>query len=210
MKPIAPIALAGRGARLESLTLDHVAGLLGAANESRATYGLTNVPRDEAAMRAYVTTAIATREQGMALPFATIDRARDRVVGTTRFGNLEYWAWPYERVPPLPLVDFEAAEIGWTWLAASAQRTAINTEAKLLMLTHAFETWGLRRVNLKTDARNERSRNAILRIGASFDGVLRAHMPSYDGSVRDTAFFSLLASEWPAAKAALERRLAAP
>jgi RimJ/RimL family protein N-acetyltransferase len=209
MKPIEPIVLGGRRVRLEPLTLDHVQPLLDAANESRANYGLTHVPSDEPTMRAYVTTAIATREQGLALPFATVDLAVGRVVGSTRFGNIEYWVWPGARVLPLPSVDFEAAEIGWTWLAASAQRTAINTEAKLLMLTHAFETWRVRRVNLKTDARNERSRNAIARIGASFEGILRSHMPSYDGGVRDTALYSILASEWPAAKAALERRLAA-
>jgi len=205
-----PLTLVGRRVRLEPLGLAHVQPLLDAANESRATYGLTNVPHDEAAMRAYIEIAIAQRERGMALPFATVDLTASRVVGSTRFGNIEYWTWPAPRLLPHPSVDFEAAEIGWTWLAESAQRTAINTEAKLLMLTHAFESWRLRRVNLKTDARNERSRNAIARLGASFEGVLRSHMPAYDGGVRDTALYSLLASEWPRAKAGLERRLVAP
>jgi RimJ/RimL family protein N-acetyltransferase len=158
-------------------------------------------------MRAYVELVLAQRDQGVALPFATVDAAHARVVGTTRFLNVEYWTWRAERTPPVPTVDFDAAEIGGTWLAASAQRTAINTEAKLLMLVHAFETWNLRRVNLKTDARNLRSRLAIERLGAHLDGVLPAHMPAADGGVRDTAMYSLLAYEWSATKSALERRL---
>lgn len=212
MPPVAKVTLSGGNVRLEPLTLDHVEPLLRAASESRAHYALTNVPEDEPAMRRYVQAALALAEQGVALPFATVDLARPTatVVGTTRFGNIEHWTWPGPRAEGAPAVDFDAAEIGWTWLAMSAQRTAVNTTAKLLMLTHAFEVWKLRRMNLKTDARNARSRAAIERLGARPDGVLRAHMPAYGGGVRDTAIYSILASEWPDVKARLEEKLARP
>ena len=203
-EPLAAITLSGRHVVLEPLSLDHVAPLVAAASESRSTYALTSVPEGEAAMRQYLEHALAEQDNGAALPFATVDRARGRVVGSTRFLSIERWAWPGERAPEVPAVSFEAAEIGSTWLAASAQRTAINTEAKLLMLTHAFEVWRLRRVNLKTDARNLRSRAAIERLGARLDGILRAHMPAFDRTVRDTAMYSILASEWPSVKERLE------
>ena len=122
----------------------------------------------------------------------------------TRFMNIDWWAWPAAADRSGP----EAVEIGSTWLAAEAQRSPINTEAKLLMLTHAFETWGVLRVCLKTDARNDRSRRAIERIGASPEGILRNHMPAYDGGVRHSAFYSILADEWPAVREALTARLA--
>ncbi|HEY2518290.1 MAG TPA: GNAT family protein [Polyangiaceae bacterium] len=205
--PLSPVTLAGRHVRLEPLSVGHLPGLLQAASESRATFTLTSVPGDEAAMRAYIDYARERFEAAEALPFATVDVAKNRVVGSTRFAALERWAWPAGRVAPAPAVDFEVAEIGWTWLAPSAQRTPVNTEAKLLMLTHAFETWKLRRVLLKTDARNSRSRAAIERLGARFDGILRAHMPSYDGGVRDSAFYSILAAEWPEVRERLRARL---
>ena len=117
--------------------------------------------------------------------------------------NAERWEWSRGGVHP------DAVEIGSTWLTASAQRTPINTEAKLLMLTHAFEVWEVLRVTLKTDARNARSRDAILRLGARFDGVLRAHMPAYDiAEPRDSAFYSILASEWPSVRDRLTASLA--
>jgi len=204
----ADLVLAGRRVRLEPLSLEHVAALVGAASESRDTYRLTSVPDGAEAMGRYVQVALAERDRGLSVPFATVELARGAVVGSTRFMNIETWTWPStERARPVPSVPFEAAEIGSTWLAASAQRTAVNTEAKLLMLTHAFEVWGLRRVNLKTDARNVRSRTAIERLGARHDGVLRAHMPAFDGGIRDTAVYSILASEWPAVKAALVARV---
>jgi RimJ/RimL family protein N-acetyltransferase len=141
------------------------------------------------------------------MPFATVDRESGRVVGSTRFGNIEFWPWP----PGHPLQRGEevpdVVEIGWTWLAADVQRTAINTEAKLLMLAHAFDRWRVHRVSLMTDARNERSRAAILRLGARFDGVVRAQRPAADGGIRDTACFSILDREWPDVRANLERRL---
>jgi RimJ/RimL family protein N-acetyltransferase len=207
--PIPIVTLAGRHVRLEPLSAAHVSGLVAAATLSRDTYGLTYVPSNEADARAYVEKAVALHASGGALPFATVDvrdPARPRVVGSTRFATIERWEWKVSAPPPRP-AGFDAVEIGWTWLAADAQRTAINTEAKLLMLAHAFEIWQVERVTLKTDARNVRSRTAIERIGGKFDGVLRAHMPAYDGGVRDTAFFSLLRREWPEARAALLRRV---
>ncbi len=208
--PLPLVTLEGHFVRLEPLALTHVPALLGAANGPRDTYGLTNVPSDEASMRAYVEEAMTRHTAGDALAFATIDLrgavSAPRVVGSTRFGNAERWSWPFGHVAERP-VGIDAVEIGWTWLTASAQRTAINSEAKLLMLGHAFEQWQIERMTLKTDARNMRSRNAIERIGGKLDGILRAHMPSYTGvrgDIRHTAFFSILRAEWPAAKARLQ------
>jgi len=190
--------LHGTGVVLEPLTLERVPELLLAANESRLSYGFTVVPHDEQSMRAWVEAALG---DARAVPFVTVSVAGGlrRLVGSTRFAALERW--------PGSAAEWDGAEIGWTWLAASAQRTSVNTEAKLLMLTQAFERWGARRVTLKTDARNERSRTAILRLGAKLDGVLRAHMPASDGGVRDSAFYSILAAEWPEVRARLQRRL---
>jgi RimJ/RimL family protein N-acetyltransferase len=205
MKPIGPVTLVGRHVRLEPLAQAHRDRLVAAATEDRATYGLTTVPRDADAAAAYIAEALAMQERGAAVPFATC--LGDRVVGSTRFGNVERWAWPpgHPLAPPAGCAD--AVEIGWTWLAASAQRSAVNTEAKRLMLGHAFEVWGVRRVTLKTDARNARSRAAIERIGGRLDGILRAHMPAADGGVRDSAVYSIVASEWPEVRARLDARL---
>ena len=170
-----PLTLEGTHVRLEPLALAHVPALAGAASGPRGTYALTWVPEGEAAMRRYVEEAIALREGGAAVPFATVQRATGRAIGSTRFFNFEYFRWPDgARAAPQPP---DAVEIGWTWLAADAQRTAANTDAKLLMLTHAFESWRVLRVNLRTDARNARSRAAIERLGARLDGILRAHLP---------------------------------
>ncbi len=201
------LTLEGAHVRLEPLTEGHIPALVAAASGPRDTYGWTFVPNTEAEMRVYVDTALREQSERRSVPLATIERATGRVVGTTRFANMEYFAWPEgnpnQRGADLP----DVVEIGWTWLAADMQRTAINTEAKLLMLTHAFETWRVHRVCLNTDARNWRSRNAIERIGAKLDGVIRGHRVSSVGDVRDTAVFSIIESEWPAAKAALEGRL---
>lgn len=152
---------------------------------------------------------MADAERGLAVPFVTIDKRRDRVVGSTRFANVEWWKWSGPPAPPIPEGP-DALEIGWTWLAASAQRTGLNTEAKLLMLDHAFGVWKVRRVTLKTDARNARSRAAMERIGATFEGILRAHMPAADGGVRDSAMFSFIAAEWPERRARLAEKLRLP
>ena len=202
-----PVTLQGAHVRLEPLTLGHVSALLAVATGPRDTFTLTTVPADEAAMCRYVETALADQAAARALPFATVDARTGRVVGTTRFGHVEFWDWPagnpHQRGADVP----DVVEIGWTWLAADAQRSGINTEAKLLMLAHAFETWRVHRVSLMTDARNARSRQAILRLGARFDGILRAARPASDGAIRDTAAYSILDAEWPAVKAALRARL---
>ena len=147
---------------------------------------------------------------GWALPYVTTLTADDRVVGSTRFLDLDDWS-SERRVggPPLGAVDTPVtAEIGATWLAASAQRTAMNTEAKLLMLRHAFDTWEAQRITFKTDARNARSRAAIERVGAQFEGIRRVHVRASDGGVRDTAYYSIIRSEWPDVRTGLEARLA--
>jgi RimJ/RimL family protein N-acetyltransferase len=206
MQPAGPVHLSDAIVDLRPLGREYIEALADAASISRDTYGLTSVPSGIDGARVYVETALTEQASGVSIPFATFD-ARERVVGSTRFMTIERWKWPapgstLQRAPDNP----DVVEIGATWLAADVQRTAVNTHAKLLMLRHAFEVWDVRRVSLKTDARNLRSRRAIERIGASFDGVLRAHAPAFDGTVRDTAFYSILASEWPSARANLEAR----
>ena len=199
-----PVTLEGSVARLEPLSLTHVPALLEAAHVSRETYSLTSVPDTFPGMTAYVQTALDGFARGEVLPFATLDARSRRVVGSTRFANLEFWPWPTGAALARTDGTPDAAEIGWTWLAQNAQRTGINTDAKRLMLGFAFTVWKVRCVRLKTDARNERSRNAILRLGANFDGILRAHTPAADGGVRDSAYYSILAAEWPSVSQRLE------
>jgi len=150
----------------------------------------------EGDMREYEEQALADQKAETALPFATVEQATGRVVGSSRFGN---YVEVHRRI-----------EIGWTWIAPAWQRTAVNTEAKLLMLTHAFETLGCRRVELKTSAKNARSRAAMLRIGASEEGTLRQHMINPDGSSRDSVYFSILDGEWPRVKERLKAMLHQP
>lgn len=194
--------LRGGFVRLEALSLEHVDDLCRAANEDRATYGLTAVPKDRPGTEAYVRELMNLYEIGSTLPFAQVDLATGRAVGVTRFLTIRASSAqrPY------------AVEIGGTWLAASAQRSAINTEAKLLLLDYAFATWRVGRVDLKTDARNVRSRNAIERIGATFEGVLRHWQPSMvegeEGSLRDSAMFSITDAEWPLVRERLTSLLA--
>lgn len=192
------------------MTSDHVGELLSAATEARGTFGYTYVPSDLNSMATYVEQALEAQRSGTQTPYVTRDLRTGRVVGATRFYDLEYWDWSHslpsshvERTRPGP----DTVSIGHTWLAPSAQRSPINTEAKLMMLTHAFETWHVRTVRLQTDARNERSRRAIERIGCRLDGIIRAERPAIDGTVRDTALFSLLSSEWPAVSDRLRARL---
>lgn len=202
-----PIVLAGRHVRLEPLSLAHVSDLVAAATRSRETFALTFVPADEPSMQKYVEAALADHTTGRALAFATLDASSRRVVGSTRFMNVEFWAWPsgsaHQRGEHAP----DVVEVGATWLTPDVQRTGINTEAKLLMLSHAFEVWRVHRVSLMTDARNTRSRDAILRLGARFDGVLRAARVAADGAIRDTAAYSILEGEWPEVRAGLLARL---
>jgi RimJ/RimL family protein N-acetyltransferase len=205
MNLLRPVVLEGARVRLEPLSTAHVAALAEIAAGPRESFSLSIIPRSLEETRAYVADALAAPDQ---LAFATIDRARGAVVGSTRFCDAQRWSWPPGTTDPRagePGLD--GVEIGYTWLAPAAQRTAINTESKLLMLAHAFEALRARRVTLKTDARNERSRRAILRLGARLDGILRAWSPAYDGEVRDSAYYSILAAEWPRLKLGLEEKL---
>jgi RimJ/RimL family protein N-acetyltransferase len=204
---VTPVTLEGRFVRLEPLAMAHAPALLAAAAGPRDTYAFTLVPANLTETRAYIETALAEQAAGRSLPFATVDRASGTVVGSTRFLNIEFWPWPAGNVNQRGADRPDVVEIGATWLAAAAQRTRINTEAKFLMLAHAFDQWRVHRVSLMTDARNQRSRDAIMRLGARFDGVLRAARPASDGAIRDTAAFSILESEWPAIRTRLQARL---
>ncbi len=198
--------LSGQHVRLEPLTHAHISGLAAASSGDAALYQWSPVPRGEDEAKAYIDTALAWGKAGTAVSFAIVRSDNGKVVGSTRFFNVERWAWPqghprYGRRFP------DACEIGYTWLGHSALRTATNTEAKLLMLTYAFETWEALRVCLHTDARNARSRAAIERIGGKFEGILRADRMAADYIARDSARFSILAAEWPEVKQRLQRLL---
>jgi N-acetyltransferase len=201
------VTLTGDVVTLRPLTVDDVDGLVEAAREDRSTYGFTSVPEGATAMLRYVEDALADEAAGWALPFATTLTTGGRLVGSTRFLDLDDWDARRVGGPPLGVRGTpRVGEIGATWLAASVQRTAVNTEAKLLMLRHAFDVWGVERITFKTDARNARSRAAIGRIGAQYEGIRRAHVPASDGGIRDTAYYSIVRAEWPAVRAELERR----
>ena len=200
------LTLEGKFVRLVPLDLGHSTALLAAANENRSSFTFTVIPRDEIEMRMFIQLARTDAEHGMAVPFATVDAQTGRLVGSTRFMNMERWHKYFEPAPTRESPP-SVLEIGSTWLAESAQRTALNTEAKLLMLRHAFEVWKVQRVTLKTDARNLKSRAAILRLGSKADGVLRAWQLASDGGPRDTAIYSILLEEWPQVRARLEQSL---
>ena len=189
-----PVILEGAHARLEPLSESHAADLSAVGLDPELWKWIPFQVLTPDQMLGYIRAARADQAKGTALPFATIDRASGKAIGSTRFMNIDV---PNKRV-----------EIGSTWLAPAFQRTAINTEAKFLMMRHAFETLGSNRVELKTDSLNMKSRNAILRIGAKQEGVLRSHMVTWSGRLRDTVYFSVLAPEWPDVKAALEAKLA--
>ena len=206
-RALLPVVLTGRFVRLEPVTLAHVPGLDAAASEDRATYDWTPVPDGEAAHRRYVENMMSEHAAGCRLAFATIRRdvgrpENDRVVGTTSYLDPQRWPGGGGRL--------DSIEIGSTWIGASAQRTVVNSEAKLLMLAHAFDVMGVHRVVLNTDARNARSRTAIARIGATFEGVLHGFRYGVEGTPRDTATFAIRASEWPEVRARLETRVSAP
>ena len=195
-------SLAGRHVELVPLDLDLVADLTAAAALDRSTYAFTEVPATHEAMARYVAWLLAQRDNDEAVPFAQRLASSGRVVGCTRLMELRWWRGR---------TDPDEVEIGGTWLAADVQHTAVNTEAKLLLLTHAFEQWNVDRVALATDERNERSRNAIARLGATLEGILRNHRPSKvpgeDGLARNTALFSITAAEWPEVRKSLSDRL---
>lgn len=189
---LAPVTLAGDHVRLEPLTTDHVPALQSAGDDPRLFRWFGRDLSSPDAMHEWVDEALSARDAGTAMPFATVDRPSGDVVGSTRFLNV---APEHRRV-----------EIGATWLAASHQRTVANTEAKLLQLRHAFETWGCTRVEQKTDSRNRRSRAAIERLGATEEGTLRQHMHTHQ-RLRDSVYFSVLDVEWPTVERRLEARL---
>jgi N-acetyltransferase len=193
--------LSGERVRLEPLGHRHAAGLAGAAaGGGDDLYRWTFVPRDTEHAHRYVETAVAARDRRAQVPYAVVRVADDTVIGSTRFHQLDYWPWP-DREPGPAAPD--VAEIGYTWLGPGAIRTGANTEMKRLMLTHAFETWRVKSVCLQTDARNARSRVAMERIGARFDGILPAHRLAADLVPRDSARYSVTAAGWPAVRAHL-------
>ena len=191
--------LRGQHVRLEPLDIRHIDGLAAASAIDPSLYRWSPVPQGKHEAESYVKTALSWRNAGTAVPFAMVLLSDNLIIGSTRFWNLERWAWPpghslHARVSP------DAAEIGYTWLAKIAIRTPANTEAKLLMLTHAFETWQVLRVCFHTDARNQRSRAALERIGAKYEGILRAHRMAADHIPRDSVRYSIVKEEWPEAK----------
>ena len=198
-----PTTLSGTHVRLEPLRLDHAAELVAAGNRGRSTYGFTPVPADLPAMEQYITGLLADAERDTVLPFVQRRLTDGDLVGCTRYLNIQWY--PNREAPA-------EVEVGGTWLATDAQRTPLNTEAKLLLLGHAFEVWQVFRVAICTDARNARSRAAIERLGATFEGILRSHRMNSGhltepGLPRDTAAYSIIAAEWPTIRTTLEERL---
>ncbi|WP_026343358.1 GNAT family N-acetyltransferase [Nocardia sp. BMG111209] len=211
----APVTLTGRHVRLEPLAPHHVPGLAEAGATDREVYAFTPVPHGPAEAAAYVAQAMTDHMAGTALAFAMIATADGRVLGSTRFTRFDYWqgpmVWPIVHGLPVgdPVLAIpDAAEIGNTWLSPRARGTGVNLESKLLLLQHAFEVWRVRRIAMRADVRNLRSRIAIERLGATSDGVRRAHSRGLDGEVRSTAFYSILDEEWPVARGTIEQQLA--
>jgi N-acetyltransferase len=206
LRTLTPITLRGRHVRLEPLEQHHLDSLVEAAAADPSLYQWSPVPQGKDEAADYIATALRWQQSGTALPFA-ITRLQDgAVIGSTRFWNVEYWAWPVghqRHGRDLP----DACEIGHTWLTRSAMGTAVNTESKFLMLTYAFETWGVLRVCLHTDGRNYRSQKAIERIGGKREGILRAHRLAADFTPRDSVRYSIIASEWPGVKERLSLML---
>ena len=200
-----PFILRGPTVTLRPLAAADAEALAAAAAESREPYGYTRVPDGVDDARRYIELALTERDTGRRLPFAIL--WQERLVGSTSFLEIQRWRWPSGSALQRD-EDPDVVDIGATWLAASARRTRCNTEAKLLMITHAFEVWRVHRVALKTDERNAASRRAIERLGARFEGVRRADMPGQDGSVRHSAYYSIVRAEWPAVRRTLEAALA--
>ncbi len=183
---VRPVTLESKRVRLEPMTIEHLDALAEAGNFPEL-WKWTNVRADSReGMVLYVDAALADKERGLCIPFVTVDRQTSRVIGSTRFGNID---------PANTKV-----EIGWTWITPAFQRTYVNSEVKLLQLTHAFEEWGCTRVELKTDVLNKKSRTAMKRIGAVEEGVLRKHIRTYSGRFRDSIYYSVLDTEWPGVK----------
>ena len=187
------IRLEGEFVRLEPLEIGHLEKLCEVGLDESLWLWTANIIKTSADMKGYIKTALDEFRRGVSLPFVTIEKSSDKIVGSTRFGNID--------------AKNRKMEIGWTWINPRWQRTFVNTEAKLLMLTHAFETWNYVRVELKTDVLNEKSQKAMLRLGAQKEGVLRRHLITDAGRIRDTVYFSILDSEWQTVKANLEEKL---
>ena len=186
----------GQLVRVEPLSAEHEAGLIEAAGDPEMfTWMPVDMASSREALHEWLVSTLAAAREGSAVPFAMVGADSGRVLGSTRFLELRF--------------EHLRAEIGWTWLTRSAWSTGVNVETKLLLLGHAFERAGLRRVEFKTDARNERSRGALLALGATFEGILRKHMVVRDGGARDSAYYSVIDDEWPAVKAHLLERLSA-
>jgi RimJ/RimL family protein N-acetyltransferase len=190
---VAPVTLEGQGIRLEPLSLHHHAQLCEVGLDDELWRWTPQAVRTPEEMRAYIETGLEVQAAETALPFATIERATGRAIGSTRFANIDR--------------ANRHVEIGWTWLGKNWQRTAANTEAKYLMLRHAFETWGCLRVEFKTDSLNVRSRAALLRIGAREEGIFRNHVITWTGRIRHSVYYSIIDSEWANVKADLEKKL---
>ncbi len=190
---IQPVTLEGKSVKLVTLKLDYWSDLLEAASDESLWLWTTNTVKSKEDMLRYIETALGEAARKVSLPFVTIEKSSGKIVGSTRFGDIDS---PNRKT-----------EIGWTWINPKYQRTAINTEAKLLMLTHAFETWNCVRVTLKTDVLNEKSKTAIRRLGAVEEGILRRHLITDAGRLRDTVYFSIIDSEWLTVKANLKEIL---
>jgi RimJ/RimL family protein N-acetyltransferase len=189
---IEPVTLEGKYVQLELLLAAHHAALTEIGLDEELWRWIPVPVRTPEEMSAYIEAALAEQACGVSLPFTIVEKSSGKPVGCTRYGNIDR---VHRRV-----------EIGWTWVAKSWQRTAVNTEAKYLLLRHAFETLGCIRVELKTDSLNEKSRAAILRIGARQEGIFRNHMITASGRIRQTVYFSIVDNEWPAVKARLEEK----
>ncbi len=189
------LVLEGKNVRLEPMRVDHLPALIEVGMDESLWKWTNNIVKDESDIERYVRDALAMQMQGTALPFVTIDKATGTVVGSTRFGNID--------------TANRKAEIGWTWINPKWQRTVINTETKLLMLTHAFEVWNCIRVELKTDSNNKKSKSAMRRIGCTEEGTMRNHMITESGRFRHSVYFSIIQTEWENVKADLTSKLAA-
>ena len=203
------VCLQGRFVRLEPLDQSHAEGLAAASAADPSLYQWSPIPQGKEGARKYIDTALSWRDAGTAVPYAIVrldPNTEGTVIGSSRFWNIERWMWP-EGHPSHGNPNPDACEIGYTWFASSAIRTAANTEAKLLMLTHAFEVWKVLRVCFHTDKRNVRSQAALERIGGQLEGILRSHRMAADYIPRDSVRYSILSSEWPAVKQRLTQRL---
>jgi len=201
--------LDGRQVRLEPLQPRHAPGLAAAAAADPSLYRWSPVPQGEEGARSYIEAALAQRDSYTAVPFAVVRAADGAVIGSTRFWDLAWWPWPEGHPRHSRGGAPDTCEIGHTWLGACAVGTGANREMKRLMLGYAFETWQVQSVCLHTDVRNERSRRAMERIGARFEGVLGAHRLSADGLPRDSARYSITAAEWPGVRHRLDEMLGA-